>query len=110
MDVAIIHGSKNSDSLKALVGTAHGGKAVWATVSTSGGSNDRVTYRTPGYGRGKNGAVPFDEITWVQRIYLKAGEIRYGCTFDTRKRQLNQTIIGRMMCESRSLPMCIVAK
>ena len=32
-DVEIIHGSKASGSLKALVGTAYGGKAVWAVVS-----------------------------------------------------------------------------
>ena len=46
-DVELIYGSKNSDTLKALIATAYGGKAVWATVSTGGGMSDSVTYRTP---------------------------------------------------------------
>ena len=47
-DVEIINGSNTSDSLKALVGSAYEGKAVWATVSSGGGLTDRVTYRCPG--------------------------------------------------------------
>ena len=57
-------GQKTSDSLKALVGTAYEGKAVWAVVSSGGGFTDSVTYRCLGYRRGMNTAIPYNDITW----------------------------------------------
>ena len=46
VDVEVIHVSKTSNSVKALVGIAYGGRVGWATVSTGGGMNDKITYRT----------------------------------------------------------------
>lgn len=63
-DVEIIHESKTSNSLKALIGTAYGGKGVWAILSSGGDLTDRVTYRCSGYERGMNIAVPYNDITW----------------------------------------------
>ena len=109
-DVEFIHGSKNSDTLKALIGTAYGRKAVWATVSTGGGMNDRVTYRTPRYGYGKNGAVPFDEITWSPTA-LNWGR-HYGSTGFSAITLNKQTVIAYVTFRNmetkkiRSYPPC----
>ena len=37
---------KTSNSVKALVRIAYGGRVGWAIVSTGGGMNDKITYRT----------------------------------------------------------------
>lgn len=69
--IEIIHRSKFSDSLKALVGTAYEGKANWAVVSSGGGFTDRLTYRCPGYGRGMNAAIPYNDSTPVIQSTLR---------------------------------------
>ena len=60
-DFEIIHESKTSNSLKALIGTAYRRIAVWAAVSSGGDFTDRVIYRCPEYG---NATIPYNDITW----------------------------------------------